>query len=96
MDVDHVVPLRYAHEHGGAGWSPLLKKAFANDPANMVAIESGENREKGWSGPAEYMPPNEGYHCEYARQWRHLARKYELEIPEADSTAIDNVLEECA
>lgn len=95
VEVDHVIALRYAHEHGGAGWSALLKKVFANDPENLLIVDGGENSSKGWQGPSGYMPPNEGYHCEYARRWLHLVRKYELDIPSADRLAITGVMNGC-
>ncbi|MEX1196364.1 MAG: DUF1524 domain-containing protein [Pseudohongiellaceae bacterium] len=95
LDVDHVIALRYAHEYGGAEWPPLLKKVFANDPENLLAVERGENRSKGWDGPSQYMPPDESYHCEYARLWLHLVRKYELEPAPADKLAITGTLGRC-
>lgn len=36
VDIDHIIPLKYAHDHGGSLWSPLLKKVFANDPDNII------------------------------------------------------------
>lgn len=96
VDIDHIIALRYAHEYGGARWSPLLKKVFANDPENLLVVDRGENRSKGWRGPSEYMPPNRDYHCEYARLWLHMLRKYELDAPPADKLAITGMLSRCA
>lgn len=73
LDVDHIIPLAYVHRNGGADWSALLKKVFANDPENLLVVELGENRSKGASGPVEFMPPSEEYHCEYARKWHDPA-----------------------
>lgn len=95
VDVDHIIALRYAHEHGGADWPPLLKTVFANDPENLLIVERGENRSKGWRGPSGYMPPDQGYHCEYARLWLHLLRKYELDAPAADKLAVAGTLSVC-
>lgn len=95
LDVDHVIALRYAHEHGGAEWPALLKKVFANDPENLLAVDRSENRSKGWRGPSEYMPPDKTFHCEYARLWLHLVRKYELEPAAADKLAITGTLAGC-
>ena len=30
VDIDHKIPVKYAHDHSGADWSPLLKRLFAN------------------------------------------------------------------
>ena len=78
------IPLKYAHGHGGALWSPLLKKVFANDPDNILVTEDNANQTKGPRGPSEYMPPRREYHCEYIRRWRFLLSKYELEAAAAD------------
>ena len=95
VEVDHVVALRYAHEYGGAGWSPLLKKVFANDPANLLIVERGENRSKGWRGPSQYLPPNKRFHCDYAQTWLHVVRKYEIEPPASDRLAITGLVNGC-
>ena len=95
VDVDHIVPLAYAHQHGGANWSPLLKKVFANDTENLLIVSLSQNRSKGAAGPAQYLPPNQRFHCEYARLWLHLGRKYELTLAGADVLVITSLLNEC-
>ena len=95
IDVDHIIPLAYAHEHGGAQWSALLKKVFANDPENLLVVERGENRSKEADGSSQYMPPDEGYHCEYTRRWLHLVCKYEIDIPDVDRRLIEDTISEC-
>lgn len=95
VDIDHIIPLKYAHDHGGALWSPLLKKVFANDPDNLLVTEDNANQSKGAKGPSEYMPPLTSYHCEYMRRWRFLASKYELEIDRRDADLITLTLRGC-
>lgn len=86
LDVDHVIPLGYAHRHGGSEWSPLVKKLFANDPENLEVVSLRENRKKGDSGPGEYLPPQG--RCEYVRKWKHMASKYELILAQVDLMAL--------
>jgi hypothetical protein len=43
-DVDHVVALKDAYLSGGKDWSPSQKRAFANDPLNLVAAVPYVNR----------------------------------------------------
>ena len=38
------------------------------------------------------MPPDESYHCEYARQWDFLTAKYELVLGAEDLGVIEQVL----
>jgi hypothetical protein len=42
---------------------------FANDPANLLAVEGKANRHKGDGQPAEWMPPNQAFWCQYAVQF---------------------------
>ena len=95
VDIDHIIPLKYANDHGGALWSPLLKKVFANDPDNLLVTEDNANQSKGAKGPSEYMPPLASYHCDYMRRWRFLVAKYELEIDRKDADLITLTLREC-
>ena len=88
VDIDHIIPLSYAHSYGGWQWSPLLKKVFANDPDNILVTKDNANQSKNDRGPSEYMPPLESYRCEYIRRWKFLVAKYELDIPRADSSLI--------
>ena len=43
-DVDHIVALKDAYLSGGKDWSPCQKRAFANDPLNLVAAIPYVNR----------------------------------------------------
>lgn len=87
VDIEHVIPLSYAHHAGGAAWSPLLKRVFANDPENLLIVKDNANQSKGDRGPSGYMPRHQ-YQCEYARKWRHLSRKYDLVLPQADASVL--------
>jgi hypothetical protein len=47
IDIDHVIPLRWAHGHGGDRWTLNQKRIFANDPENLLATYYSANRSKG-------------------------------------------------
>jgi len=94
VDIDHVIPLSYAHEHGGASWSRLLKQVFANDSENLLIVQDNVNQSKGAKGPSEYLPI-ESYQCEYAQKWNFLIGKYELILDIKDSSVIRRILLEC-
>jgi len=96
IDIDHVIPLNYAHLHGGAVWSPFVKKLFANDPENLLAVDDGENQSKSAKGPSEWMPRDVSNHCEYARKWDFLMNKYELVLGAEDLAAVGQVLKGCS
>lgn len=98
MDVDHLIPLGYAASHGGGDWNTDLKTQFANDKSQLLLVGASPNRSKGDSGPAEWMPPNEEYHCTYAELWVDTANKYKSEglgISQADKDVLQETLEGC-
>jgi len=53
IDIDHVVPLRWAWDHGAASWTQERREEFANDPVNLWPVELGLNRSKGAKGPRD-------------------------------------------
>jgi hypothetical protein len=72
LDIDHLVPLKEAHESGGWSWTAEQRRAYANDlsdEATLIAVDKRLNRQKGAKDPAEWMPPNRGYWQQYAQQW---------------------------
>jgi len=81
LDVDHLVPLKHAYEHGAKRWSKKKKKEFANylkDPDHLVAVKASANRQKGAKHPGEWMPKvNRGW---YVNSWHNIKRKWKLEI----------------
>jgi hypothetical protein len=94
IDLDHIIPLRYAHSQGGDRW-PLNKKvAFANDPMNLILTERSEIRRKGERGPTRYLPRDE-YQCAYVRQWLAIAEKYDLRLANGDKNRITVILRDC-
>jgi hypothetical protein len=76
LDVDHVIPLKWAHDHGGDAWSAAKKEIFANDPINLLAVDDGLNQKKGAKGPDEWLPPNRAFRCEYLFIWEQVLEKY--------------------
>lgn len=90
LDIDHVIPLKWAHEHGGFRWSLMVKEAFANDIDNLLVVSKSLNREKGAQGPDQWLPPNHDYRCNYLKLWRKLLGKYqELKMTAAEKRVFD-------
>nr|WP_286715341.1 DUF1524 domain-containing protein [Marinobacter sp. tcs-11] len=44
VEADHVVPLRFAWEHGARTWTDDRRREFANDPRNILIVEASLNR----------------------------------------------------
>jgi hypothetical protein len=58
LDLDHVIPLEWAHSHGDWRWAAEQKQLFANDCANLILVGDGRNQSKGSRGPGEWLPGN--------------------------------------
>lgn len=92
IDIDHIFPLNRANNSGAYAWTILEKEKFANDPENLLAVSSEENRQKGAKGPSEWLPSDKSYHKEYAIKYLNIARKYNLSITKEDKEALEKIL----
>lgn len=90
VDIDHVIPLGYAYKQGAGDWPASKREALANDLANLTAASASANRSKSDSGPAEWMPSNASYRCEYGKKFASVAVKYDLPITQADFNTIQS------
>lgn len=95
IDIDHLVPLAHAYYNGAMNWSTELKAEFANDPLNLIAVDSKSNREKSASGPSVWRPINTAYWCEYAARWNMVKQKYSLTSTANEQSALDEMLNSC-
>jgi hypothetical protein len=89
LDIDHLVPLAWAHDHGGHSWSPELRAAFANDMRNLFAVEAAVNRQKGAKGPDEWLPPNPAFRCEYILRFERIVKLYGLTYRTDEKAKVD-------
>lgn len=94
VDIDHIIPLMYAHVNGGDRWDPNKKLQFANDPMNIMLVEKREIRRKADRGPDRYLPREE-FQCEYAALWDVLSDKYDLTLNTRDRAEISKIRRGC-
>lgn len=95
LDIDHLVPLKHAHGHGGSAWPASQRRQFANDPDNLVPVSAALNRAKGSSSPDQWRPPNRGYWCEYGQRWQDIKQRYALMVTDEEKAAVDELLGHC-
>lgn len=81
IDIDHVVPLKWAWDHGASSWTKAKREKFANDPVNLIPVEASLNRSKGAQGPEEWLPP--AGKCQYVSRFVRIVRVYGLAPSEA-------------
>ncbi|MER5633686.1 HNH endonuclease [Streptomyces nitrosporeus] len=95
VDIDHLVALSDAWQKGARQWSAGKRRAFANDPLNLVAADSSANRRKGDGDTATWLPPNKGYRCVYVAGQVAVKAKYGLWVTAAERDAMRKVLSGC-
>ena len=98
LDIDHLVPLKNAHDSGGWAWSSARKERYANysgDPNHLIAVTKGANRSKGAKGPEEWRPPDEGYWCQYATDWTEVKMEWGLTMTQTETEAVIDMLDTC-
>ena len=93
IDIDHIVPLKWAWEHGASEWKNDQREGFANDPRNLEPVEASLNRSKGAKGPIDWLPPSN--QCSYVARFKRLVVLYKLELSTKESTWFDNKLATC-
>ncbi|MYY17832.1 MULTISPECIES: HNH endonuclease family protein [unclassified Streptomyces] len=95
IDIDHLVALSDAWQKGAQKWNDAKRRAFANDPLNLVAADASANRRKGDGDTSTWLPPNEAYHCTYVAGQVAVKQKYELWVTRAERKAMTDVLAGC-
>ena len=95
VQIDHVVPLSYAWDLGARGWTRARRTRFANDPANLVAVDGPSNLDKSDAEPARWMPPLAGFACQYAVQFVLVLRSYGLPIDAPSRAVVVAALADC-
>ncbi len=95
VQIDHRVALYDAWRTGAREWSPELRTQFANDPANLAAVDGPTNYAKGHADAASWLPPNEPYRCEYIAAQVRIKAAYGLWMTAAEHDASRRVLDGC-
>ena len=98
FDIDHMVPLSEAWDSGAWNWNADQRKHYSNDldqPFFLIAVTASSNRSKSDRDPAEWMPPNSTYHCEYVRIWIEIKRAWDLSVDQAEHDYLAQKLASC-
>jgi len=93
LDLDHIVPLAYAHHHGASGWTREQKKRFANDPENLLLVDDSLNQSKGQKGVDEWLNVIPEYRCIYVKKFFYVVEKYHLQVDL--NTKVESLMDSC-
>ena len=98
IDIDHFIPLAEVHRSGGAKWDDRARYSFGNDLSErgvLIPVSASANRSKGDRDPANWLPPNTAYHCQYVKRWVALKETWRLTMDYAERQAIIDIQDDC-
>ncbi len=95
VQIDHVVALSDAWQKGAQQLDAERRRALANDPLNLLAVDGKTNNAKGDSDTATWLPPNKAYRCRYVARQIAVKTKYNLWITSGEHDAMARVLSDC-
>lgn len=92
LDIDHIVPRKWAWEHGASRWRQKKRYAFGNDPLNLVGVDNSTNRSKGDKPPSQWLPPNNVFQCEYVYRFNAVVKMYKLTYDAKEKAFVTDML----
>ncbi len=95
VQIDHVVALSNAWQTGAFKLSLETRKAFANDPLNLLAVKGSLNSQKSDGDAATWLPPRKSYRCAYVSRQVAVKAKYGLWLTPPEKAAILKILNSC-
>jgi hypothetical protein len=95
VQIDHSVALSDAWQKGAQQLSADKRKAFANDPLNLMAVKGRLNSQKGAGDAATWLPPLKSYRCAYVARQIAVKAKYSLWVTLAEKNAMASILSKC-
>ena len=95
IDIDHVVALSNAWQTGAAYFDKNKRTQIANDPLNLLAVDSKLNRQKSDGDAATWLPPRKAFRCEYVARQVAVKAKYGLWVTKPEKAAIGKILSTC-
>jgi hypothetical protein len=96
--IDHMVPLNNASNSGGHKWGGEKKEEYFESTEydnHLIAISRSTNSSKGARGPEDWPPPDETYHCQYAKDWIWIKDHWGLSVTAAEKETLWEMLNTC-
>lgn len=105
VDIDHIVPLEDTCLHGlcvsdDPEAQQSVREAIANDPYNILTVDSSANRQKGAKSLDEWLAMEnpqiqDSALCDYAAHVVGIKGKYSLTMTQGEYNTIQDTLESC-
>jgi len=80
VDIDHIIPLKWAWDHGASVWGYEKRNRFANDKRFLIVTTKKHNIRKSDNGADFYIPSDPAIACGYISMFSQAAIEYVLDI----------------
>ena len=95
VQIDHVVAMSNAWQTGAYRWTDAKRRAFANDPANLLAVQGRLNQAKSDADAATWLPPSRAAWCGFGIRQTTVKARYGLWVTPAEKAALGRLLARC-
>jgi outer membrane protein OmpA-like peptidoglycan-associated protein len=89
IEVDHLIPLKWAWDRGAHAWTEQKRIEFFNDPENLFVVSAVVNRDKGAKSPLDWLPPSADFHCQYVSSFMKNVSSLQLEVSAVEMTGLN-------
>jgi hypothetical protein len=95
VQIDHVVALANAWRSGAWQWDERRRERFANDPAELLAVDGDENQAKGDQDAAAWLPARAPQRCAYVARQVAVKSRWGLSVRPREKASMQHVLDTC-
>ena len=95
VQIDHAVALAAAWVTGAQQLTVDERRAMANDPLELLAVDGVANMQKSDGDAATWLPPNKAFRCQYVARQIAVKVKYRLYVTAPEKKAMQHVLATC-
>lgn len=95
VQIDHVVALSDSWQKGAQQLTREQRRALANDPLELLAVDGPANQAKGDGDAATWLPSNKSFRCQYVARQVAVKAKYKLWVTQPEHDAMKQVLSRC-
>lgn len=94
IQIDHIVALKNAYMTGAHEWGAAKRCLYANYMGNdfhLLSVNGRENLKKSDYSPADYVPPDRAYTCDFLRNWLSVKLIWTLRLTPPEKAAISRL-----
>jgi hypothetical protein len=96
--VDHLVGLSETWRSGAWDWTDARRNAYLNDithVGSVLAVSAASREAKDGDDPADWIPPNTAFRCQYLQTWVDMKTEWKLSVDPGERESIAAAALDC-